>query len=422
MFEPSIEKGKAESQTAQTLANTTKLENLYRHQAQSSRDLVKLLNQKEPITSETIKEHVVKTMTNAGAPQKAIDTALMDLPTGGTDKENRAFIARHATNSFSAEAQLEKLFPGSQMVSTGQQTVPTATGSALAYIPPGTQQGPAIQQQLPPTTQSVAQPGDNSGLPPGTPYFLGPQGQPQVGQAPQGVTPSMMSQPKITSGLAPATTTNIEVGTNLINKSRTSAGLVPNIQFTANQAIKLAGETNVGKGAEYVAVLQGQGVLAPGMDWTGSADNFNKLGHNLSQQTALLSQNPAIGGVMATTDQGRNIAGQIAGTTQWTKGAIQYTSRVNRALSEATSLFNKGVNKSQEISQNNPIAANQFQNKWNDILDVNSVRLMDAYKNKNDDPEAYKEVVKELGGVKSPVFQNALKRVDEINNLVSKGQ
>ena len=269
LFEPSIEKGKAESQTAQTLANTTKLENLYRHQAQSSRDLVKLLNQKEPITSETIKEHVVKTMTNAGAPQKAIDTALMDLPTGGTDKENRAFIARHATNSFSAEAQLEKLFPGSQMVSTGQQTVPTATGSALAYIPPGTQQGPAIQQQLPPATQSVAQPGDNSGLPPGTPYFLGPQGQPQVGQAPQGVTPSMMSQPKITSGLAPATSALITAqatnyATDFAKTQETASSSEPRVALFQNIK-KLAPESFTGVGSAKKELLSGI-AQAVGMD------------------------------------------------------------------------------------------------------------------------------------------------------------
>ncbi len=269
LFEPSIEKGKAESQTAQTLANTTKLENLYRHQAQSSRDLVKLLNQKEPITSETIKEHVVKTMTNAGAPQKAIDTALMDLPTGGTDKENRAFIARHATNSLSSEAQLEKLFPGSQMVSTGQQTVPTATGSALAYIPPGTQQGPAIQQQLPPTTQSVAQPGDNSGLPPGTPYFFGPQGQPQVGQAPQGVTPSMMSQPKITSGLAPATSALITAqatnyATDFAKTQETASSSEPRVALFQNIK-KLAPESFTGVGSAKKELLSGI-AQAVGMD------------------------------------------------------------------------------------------------------------------------------------------------------------
>lgn len=52
--------------------------------------------------------------------------------------------------------------------------------------------GTAYTQQLPPTQQLVSQAGDNTGLPPGTPYVLGPQG------------PQAVNQPKFATGISPS--------------------------------------------------------------------------------------------------------------------------------------------------------------------------------------------------------------------------
>lgn len=70
---------------------------------------------------------------------------------------------------------------GGYMVQTGEFG-PQAAGTVI----PGT----AFTQQLPPTQQLVAQPGDGSGLPPGTPYVKGPQGAQATG-------------PKLATGQAP---------------------------------------------------------------------------------------------------------------------------------------------------------------------------------------------------------------------------
>ena len=310
---------------------------------------------------------------------------------------------------------------------------PTAvsTGQGTQFVPTSQYQGAPqnqfVQGQVAIGTELVAQPGDNSGLEPGTKYLLGPQGQVQptqqniASQGNQGVTTQQMTQPKaapLVSGLGASTTANLLAGTELINKTRAAATNVPQIQFNSNQIIKLAKTADVGQGAGIVATLKGQGVFAPNMDWTGSATDYNQLGHYLAQQTVTLANNPALAG----TDAGRALAAQTAGTTNWTKNAIQNTSRTNRSLGELTALFNKGLAKSQEISKNNPLAANEYQNKWSNVLDINSIRLMDALKNKNEDPEGFREVVKELGGKDSKRFIDAAKKLDEINNLVSKGQ
>lgn len=88
--------------------------------------------------------------------------------------------------------------------------------------------GTSFVQQLPPTTQLVASEGDGTGLPPGTSYFLGPQGQATPGNipggsargaSPVGVTAADMSRPKpIVSGLAPQTQNTLNVGADVSNK------------------------------------------------------------------------------------------------------------------------------------------------------------------------------------------------------------
>jgi hypothetical protein len=63
-----------------------------------------------------------------------------------------------------------------------------------------------------------------------------------------------------------------------------------------------------------------------------------------------------------------------------------------------------------------------FQNKWNKVLDLDTIRLYDAAINKKTDPKAYQSVVENLGGNKSNRFIDAAKHIDKINDLITKGQ
>jgi uncharacterized protein (DUF4415 family) len=187
-----VRQQQAQTQTAEIGTNNAQLENMLKHQQNSSRNLLKLLNDKE-VTPIKIEEHVVSTMKNAGASPQAIAQAVQNLPKEGTDKELRAFVAKHATNSLTAEAQLEKLYPQAQMVNTGNALVPVQMGNeVLTGVKPGTQVGYGMASQLPPTTELVAQFGDDSGLPPGTKYLLGPAGEKTV------------VKPKLATALSPS--------------------------------------------------------------------------------------------------------------------------------------------------------------------------------------------------------------------------
>ena len=153
-LDPEIEQKKAESAKALVGLNSEQLKNAREHFANSSRNLLELL-QKPTVTADDIKNHVMKTLTNAGAPQQAIDLALQNLPTGGTTLENKAFIAKHATNSLSAEAAMDKLLPSATMIAEGGKITPRVMGNELLT---GKAPGTAVGQSIG-ITPSPMQPG-----------------------------------------------------------------------------------------------------------------------------------------------------------------------------------------------------------------------------------------------------------------------
>ena len=149
--------------------------------------------------------------------------------------------------------------------------------------------------------------------------------------------------------------------------------------------------------------------------WTSdNASNLNQLGHYMSLQTASLAQSSGLAG----TDAARNIAGQMSGTTEWTPQAIKQTARVNRALSTATDLFNRGVDASFNRSKN-PFSATEFQQRWTQTLGndgINAIRLYDAMQNQ--DKEGIREVVTQVGGPNSPGYKTLVQKIQAMQRLV----
>lgn len=193
-----------------------------------------------------------------------------------------------------------------------------------------------------------------------------------------------------------------------------AAATVPQQQYNYNQIVKLADEADLGKGAQILAGMGGQWA---GIPWsTDRASAYNQLGHYLSLQTSQLAMSSGLGG----TDAGRAVASEQAGNRDWTKDALKQTSRVNRALSTGVDLFNRGVENAVQTT-GNPFAARDFQNQWSKTASVDSLRLYDAMRNKDADPEGFASTLKEFGGVNSSRFKATLQKVDEMRKLI-KGQ
>jgi len=294
--------------------------------------------------------------------------------------------------------------PGLQFVPTGrtdQNNNPTAiqygpNGQILGEItiPAGVQPNMMQGGQQPP---QGAMPQQGGGMP-----------QQQVG-APQ--PPAMPSNAPVRMRAGENADT-LRDAQAIRTRAMAAAANVPNQQFNSNQIIKIADDVISGKGAGAIANLTGGYAALPfGGD---NATNLQQLGHYMALQTAELSKSSGLSG----TDAANQIAGQIAGTTDWTAPAIKQTARVNRALSTATSLFNQGV-ENEFAKTKDPFSARDFQNKWGQIADVNAIRLYDAMK--NNDKDGMKEVVNAVGGPDSIGYKNLLTKIKFMSTLV-KGQ
>jgi hypothetical protein len=305
-------------------------------------------------------------------------------------------------------AQPLTMAPGTQYVPTGK-TDQNNNPTAIAYSPSGQLLGEVT-------------------IPAGVSPNMMQGAQQQGVMPPQGAMPQQgggMPQPQVNAPQAPAMPSNAPVrmrpGENadtlrdaqaIRTRSMAAAANVPNQQFNSNQIIKIADDVISGKGAGAIANLTGGYAALPfGGD---NATNLQQLGHYMALQTAELSKSSGLSG----TDAANQIAGQIAGTTDWTASAIKQTARVNRALSTATSLFNQGV-ENEFNKTKDPFAARDFQNKWSQIADVNAIRLYDAMR--NNDKDGMKEVVNTVGGPDSTGYKNLLNKIKFMGTLV-KGQ
>ena len=313
-----------------------------------------------------------------------------------------------------------QLAPGSRYVATGRVDM-NNNPTALAYGPNGEMLGEVV---IPAGANPAQQPGGAAAN--AMPGQTGVQGGGVLPQNNIQAPAAQMPRPAVTA--QPAMPTNapvrmpagenastLEAATNLRLNTRTLAQQVPVQQFNSNQIIKLADDVISGKGSSTIANLTGGYAGLNGLGIGGdNATNLQQLGHYMALQTQALSAGTGLAG----TDAGRAIAGQMAGTTEWTPQAIKQTARVNRALSTGTELFSQGVENSFNRTKN-PFAAAEFQQRWSQALGndgVNAIRLYDAIRSK--DNEAIKEVVTQAGGANSPGYQNLVNKIGQMQKLI----
>jgi len=296
---------------------------------------------------------------------------LLEVPTGQVDVENRPIV-----NVFDANGLL-----------VGQRVVtetPTAGELPGAKLPT-------------PTGRPRMQPGMQPGV--------------QVGVVrPPDIIPRPGQEPTPVARMRPGETQQTSQAADQIRMGAANAAAqVPLQTFNNNQIIKLADDVILGRGAQFIGALSGGYAALPFT--TDNATNLNQLGHYMALQTASLAQSSGLAG----TDAARNIAGEVAGTTNWTAPAIKQTARVNRSLSTATDLFNQGVQNAFNRTKD-PISARDFQNQWSQTVDMNAVRLFDAMR--NNDKEAIREVVTAAGGPNSPGYKRLVTNIGAMQRLI----
>ena len=392
--------------------------------------LVANINEGKPVTRDQIvNEFVHLNRIGVFSPQEAANhMATLPAVTGNKEKDQEAlhnWVTNEHRATLNNETLFSKLLPSQSFVSTGAGT------QILTTKPLTGQTTPAgfIQGQLPMGTQLVAQEGDGTGLPAGTKYIMNQSGTPTIipqggmpqsgmvqGNMPQGgMIQGQQPTPRpLVTGLAPTTETNLTAGNQLYNDARKKAADVPNLRFNTGKIIEYAEKASTGTASGILNDLKGNFAVIPEKLTGNTVTDYNSLGHFLSQNTALLANTPGIN----SSDAGQKLAGEISGTTSWDRKSIIEAARINRTMGEINNLFYQGVQKYSK----SPEKVIDFQNKWNRILDIDTIRLYDASLNKKTDPKAFESVVNNLGGKKSERAISAAKNIDKINDLITKGQ
>lgn len=375
-------------------------------------------------------------------------TIIKNMPEG----QSLASAAIRGSQELLKPTEKEATFkPTAGTADTGSAVYQTTTTPSIGNVPPKIQVATELfQKQLPPGSRIVPngaideynRPKAYVYSPDGTsvqevvlPAAVAPSGQIQQQNAPQPVQqvtpnapaanqPNQMVEPvnrqpvRLPPGETAETKTQAQ---QIIENARKAASTVQNQQFNNNEIIKIADKVATGAGADVLAKLSGGYAAIPFT--SDNAKNLNVLGHYMALQTAELAKSSGVN----NTNAGQELAGQLSGTTDWTPEAIKSTARVNRALSSGTDLFNRGIQNSYAKTKS-PFTAREFQNKWSQVADVNAIRLIDAAKNKETDPEGFNEFLVSVGAVKngkpdpsSPVVQKLRDKANFLINL-SKGK
>jgi hypothetical protein len=352
--------------------------------------------------------------------EAAAHMATLPPKTGNAEKDRDALhnwinVENQATQT---NAELfNAMMPGQTSVPTGGGTQMFTTNKLTGKSTPSA----FVENQLAPGTKIRLEEGNPYGLPPntevilpntgGAPRIINQGGINQGGMPQSGMNQGQQGQPPkpLVTGLAPTTEKNIETGLNLIEDARKQSNLLPTLVFNAGKIIKYAKGASTGTGGELLNDIKGN---FAGLPYTfESVKDFNSLGHQLAIMNKEFASLPGING----TNAGQELASKVGGTTKWDEQSIIEATRVNRSLAEMNNLFYQGIKK----YRNDPRKSIDFQDKWNNVLNVDTIRLYDASKNKTTDPEALKSVIKDLGEKRAV---EAAKHIDKINDLITKGQ
>lgn len=322
-------------------------------------------------------------------------------------KAVRQLMLNSIQSGVGSTGQAANVQPSGPIVSSGQvskqiNTNPFATG--VGEVIPGTE----TKQKITPGEQHTVQPPGPLG---GPPTVINKDAEGNVTDISNAPVAGQPSPPRGPIFMPPGETPDtLKVVQGIRANANQTASTVPEQQFNTNQIIHYAENATTGTGAQFLNNLKGQ---FSGLPFTAdSATNFNMLGHSIALQTGSLANSAGLNG----TNSARSLAEESTSKTDWTKDAIVQSARTMRALSTGANLFNEGIENA--VSSGNPFAARTFQNEWARVADVNAMRLYDAVKNKDADPEGLKATVQSMGGPKGATYQFSLKKIDAMKALL----
>lgn len=379
--QPRISTAQSQAGTAATQLNTAQLQNLQTHQANFSRESLKLLN-RDSLSPQDINDFLVKTIKNAGGDDKVIAQAQSEVPQQGSTAQLKAWLARHALNSLTAESQIEKLFPSSQMLATGGKFQPITLGSPfLSMQEPGTTAGVSTAAEVAPSQRMVdtGQRDINN-----NPIFnvLEPSGrvagqttvptsvQPQ--QMPGGSTTPPMPVARIPAGQSAESGKQYEAEIITARGAAVPSKIAINNIDTILKYLPLA---TTGKGSEAIAGLQSiVGNVAGSKPEELAAAARNVIEKNIADLAA--QKNAALGGKFAASLESAQASLADAGKNPT---AIIKSMEQLRPLMQHSYNYTVGLDRAIERSPDKQYVKPKFDAAMNEAFDMKALMLKNAF-------------------------------------------
>jgi len=437
-LQPDIETKKAQSSSAITASQKAKREQAMSYANDAVQQLQTMV-QKPDLTSDDIRSFITDQVKALNGPPEAITQALYGLPEKGTPTQLRAFAAKKLATTLEAQAQIEKMYPGSTMASTGGQIQPVQMGNPLLTgVQPGTPTGPAmavtqtpgfhvingvtyyvdqngrLQTPNAPTAMNAAQGGN-------APQLAAPQAPQMLQQAPQ--MPQRAPQmPQQAPQKAPAGST----GGSLVKEDMPVAkgGLVQmNTQqqnrYAAGQRLFEDAATANQNAADQGAILRsikqnlaqaqsskpGQ-LLRQGGKFLAGNEQLDTLLKDLSQNQLL--QAKMMGGVDSVNAQ--NTVAIANGSGDIDPKALAKIVERSDATRLAAQMYNQGLSayKGRDV-YNSHIHADNFQQAWKSNYDPR-IFMVENINSSNRTAKEKQDDIKRIVGIATPTELKELKQ------------
>jgi hypothetical protein len=343
-----IEQGQAQSRTAVLQADTAKLENNYRH-IQSIVQQQQTLLTKPDLTADDIIKSAREQANRFGAPKEAVEQALAGIPVQGSPAELRAYLATNLAKTLSAQAQLDKMYPGgilpSQLPAGGYQPAPTTTEGANAPT------GVTPQQMNQPPKSDFSQPVKLS-------YPVR-----QAGQA-------------YTS--LPQEEEDRKVGTQTKTALIARQSELPSAQRTINETIKKAAELEKEEWAQGAGFLGKAGRNLSTFLGTEQGIRYKELSKDLAN--AQIANIQASGGSL-NTDAGKQLAAMANGDVTYPPKVLIEIAR--RTQADMTALDSKATAIKKFSDRFGDSNINAFNQMWAANADPDIFKLKNIFDDKN---------------------------------------
>jgi len=421
-LQPEVEAKTAQASSATTKSKADALAYAMSHANDAVQQLQTMV-QKPDLTANDIKKYITDKIKALNGPPEAIAQALYGLPENGTPTELRAFAAKKLATTLTSQAQIEKMYQPSTMVSTGGQTQPVQLGNELLTgVKPGTVTGPALKTTPTPGFQTIN----------GVTYYVDQNGnlqtpsQPtsmnagQTGNAPPPMLaklPQAAAQPN-----APTSPTNVP----LVKEDMPVAKGGLTQMNTQQQARYDAGQKLFEQAANANQNAADQGVILKSIKQNLAQAQSSKPGQLLRQGGKFLAGNEQLDTLLKDLSQNQLLQAKMMGgvdsvNAQNTVAVANGSGDIDpKALAKivertdatrlAAQMYNQGLSSYKgKDPYNSAIHADNFQQAWKSNYDPR-IFMVENINASDRTPKQKQEDIKRIIGIATPAELQQLKQ------------